>query len=62
MYCKEISRSEVSRDTLCDVKNKSHNVIHSVVVADGEIPKAELENNIVEQLVNIFTYKVRKRG
>lgn len=62
MCCKEINRNEVMRDTLCDVKNISHDVIHSVVIADGEIPKSELENNIVEQLVNIFTYRVRKKS
>jgi len=58
---KDINRIEIGSETFTDVKSIEHIVIHSVLNANSNEARAEIEEKIVDDLYNIFTFRPRSK-
>lgn len=58
----DIKRTEIGSETFTDVKNIEHTVVHSVISSDTNETKTEIEEKVVDDLYNIFTFRPRSRN
>ncbi len=58
----DIKRTEIGSETFTDVKNIEHTVVHSVLSSDTNETKIEIEEKVVDDLYNIFTFRPRSRN